>query len=149
MLDLVQDQWRLLSQQLSGAFDDVDFLTFGINFDQPDRAKLLFIGSPFVKAGEPDCFQAAFICGIRGGIEILNLVVFRFRVQLKLGTAAGCRHAPWIHLQLMETIDGCTIPQHRSRLAGGLKGENAALIDRKSTRLNSSHSSVSRMPSSA
>ena len=38
---------------------------------------------------------------------------------------------------------------HRPHLAVVLAGDDEASLDRKSTRLNSSHSEISRMPSSA
>ena len=51
----------------------------------------------------------------------------------------------WMHL--LATID---IPEKRgTRMAKDDSGSEGTIVDRKSTRLNSSHSGESRMPSSA
>ena len=57
---------------------------------------------------------------------------------------------------MAKTLDGLTLAAHiKSEIAAAVKklakrpGLGTILVDRKSTRLNSSHEFVSRMPSSA
>ena len=69
----------------------------------------------------------------------------------KGGVAKTCTS---IHLASVWSEQGrnvCVVDadRNRSALAYGIRGELPFTIDRKSTRLNSSHVALSRMPSSA
>ena len=64
-------------------------------------------------------------------------------------TGAGVLSADQLFATLDPTMRGVTLPSGAQIILSDTVGFIAELPDRKSTRLNSSHSSVSRMPSSA
>ena len=72
--------------------------------------------------------------------EKLIDILIRYGAILVLVSAVGNIYVVLKHIELSLT---------EARSAGQLQQADAQRRDRKSTRLNSSHSSVSRMPSSA
>ena len=98
-------------------------------------------GSPVQQASEP----LAIWLRQQLGVELKG--------QRPVG--GGCIHRAW-ELQLADgrrlfakTNRPCLLPVLEAEADGLTALHQAATADRKSTRLNSSHSSVSRMPSSA
>ena len=78
-------------------------------------------------------------------------IVKRFFRERSGGTPAGSRHRPALVEPPQPTFERVAKPASPSEreMAANPRARSARLRDRKSTRLNSSHSSPSRMPSSA
>ena len=62
---------------------------------------------------------------------------------------SGCRNVSPVHAMAPRTIDSAQQPSHRECYLSIDPLAHPTVLDRKSTRLNSSHSGESRMPSSA
>ena len=133
----IQTIWNITAAKLRGHYQYFGIVT--------NREKL----NHFFQAVKWDLFRGLNRKGQKG---CFSRPLIKSRVQLDSGHArTNQRLAPaFRHVSRRgENSEGSSSPAHQGRRRRGAARDESNLQDRKSTRLNSSHEWISRMPSSA